>query len=214
MKDAVVYLKIDRNSVVRQPKVQLSDIAKLECSNKELLWKLKALEIYRFHPQKDKKKFHSSTAMGILKVMELIHKEYPNILVINEGEADFIIEYEQPPKLGSWFDKGKTAVLCLIIFFGSAYSIMAFNNDVSIMGMFEKFCTQVMGDAQSGMMTLQLSYCFGLLIGIMVFFNHVGMKKITPDPTPLQIQMRKYENDIDTTFIENASRGEHNIDVD
>ena len=45
------------------------------------------------------------------------------------------------------------------------------------------------------------------------FFNHVGRKKITPDPTPLQVEMRKYENDIDTTFIENSSRGGSNIDV-
>jgi stage V sporulation protein AA len=41
----------------------------------------------------------------------------------------------------------------------------------------------------------------------------VGRKKITPDPTPIQIEMRKYEKDVDTTFIENAGRGGHSIDV-
>ena len=49
--------------------------------------------------------------------------------------------------------------------------------------------------------------------GIILFFNHVGRKKITPDPTPIQIEMRKYEKDVDTTFIENAGRGGHSIDV-
>ena len=28
-----------------------------------------------------------------------------------------------------------------------------------------------------------------------------------------QIEMRKYEKDVDTTFIENAGRGGHSIDV-
>ena len=48
---------------------------------------------------------------------------------------------------------------------------------------------------------------------IIIFFNHVGKKKITPDPTPMQVEMRKYETDIDTTFIENAERKGHSIDV-
>ena len=41
----------------------------------------------------------------------------------------------------------------------------------------------------------------------------MGSKKITPDPTPMQVEMRKYEKDIDTTFIENAERKGHSIDV-
>ena len=64
------------------------------------------------------------------------------------------------------------------------------------------------------MTVLEVSYCIGLTVGIMVFFNHIGRKKITADPTPLQVEMRKYENDLDMTFIENASRGEKSIDVD
>ena len=210
----VIYLKPDRNSLVKQPKVQLSDVAKLECESQEILRKIKCIEIYRFEKPQKGKTSATNVIMSVLKVIELIHKECPGVLVVNEGESDFVIELEKTPVVGNWFDKAKTAILCVIIFCGSAYSIMAFNNDVDIMGMFEKFCTQVMGNATDGMMTLQVSYCVGLLLGIMIFFNHVGMKKITSDPTPLQVQMRKYEKDIDTTFIENASRGEHNIDVD
>ena len=32
--------------------------------------------------------------------------------------------------------------------------------------------------------------------------------------TPIQVQLRKYEQDVDTTFIENASRGGKEIDVE
>lgn len=90
---------------------------------------------------------------------------------------------------------------------------MAFNNDVGVSEVFAKFYMQVMGKETSGFTELEVFYSIGIAFGILVFFNHVGRKKITPDPTPLQVEMRKYENDIDTTFIENSSRGGSNIDV-
>ena len=70
-----------------------------------------------------------------------------------------------------------------------------------------------MGIGPGGVSELEVSYCIGLGLGIVIFFNHVGRKKITPDPTPIQVEMRKYETDIDTTFIENAGRKGHSIDV-
>ena len=90
---------------------------------------------------------------------------------------------------------------------------MAFNNDVGVADVFAKFYQQVMGTKSSGFTELEIFYSIGLAFGILVFFNHVGKKKITHDPTPLQIEMRKYENDVDTTFIENSSRGGSSIDV-
>lgn len=107
----------------------------------------------------------------------------------------------------------KTVLLCIIIFFGSAFTIMAFNNDISVTDVFDKLYGQVMGTKADGVNELEVCYCIGLGLGIILFFNHVGRKKITPDPTPIQIEMRKYEKDVDTTFIENAGRGGHSIDV-
>lgn len=205
-----LYLKIDRNSCVSHSKVILSDVAKIECENEVLLRKVKHIPVYNF----EEKSKHTTISMSILKIIELIHKEQAGVIVVNEGETDFVIEYQKAAKKNNSFDKIKTALLCVIIFFGSAFSIMAFNNDISISEMFDKFYLQVMGTETVGINALEISYCVGLSVGIMVFFNHIGTKKITADPTPLQVEMRKYENDIDMTFIENASRGEHNIDVE
>ena len=210
----VLYLKIDRNSCVEHPKVLLSDVAKIECENTEVLKKAKHLTLYNFETDNKGQKGHTTISMSILKVIELIHGLYPGVLVVNEGEADFVIEYQRKAKKSKALAITKTVVLCGIVFFGSAFSIMAFNNDISIPKMFDQFYLQVMGREASGTNALEISYCIGLTVGIMIFFNHIGFKKITHDPTPLQVEMRKYENDIDMTFIENASRGEHNIDVD
>ena len=47
----------------------------------------------------------------------------------------------------------------------------------------------------------------------MTFFNHFGKKKFSVDPTPIEVEMRLYENDLQTTLIENISRKEQELDV-
>lgn len=210
----ILYLKIDQNSVVKQHNVTLQDIAKLECTDEAIVRQLKQKKIYTFQePINPKKQKVIQQVFSVLKIIELIHEEYPNLLIQNEGESDFIIEYEPGPQKGKWLNVFLVTVLCIITFFGSAFTIMAFNNDVGVSDVFSKLYLQVIGTESSGVTELEICYSIGLAIGIIVFFNHVGKKKITPDPTPLQVQMRKYEKDVDTTFIENAERKEHSIDV-
>ncbi|MEE0884349.1 MAG: stage V sporulation protein AA, partial [Faecalimonas sp.] len=58
-----------------------------------------------------------------------------------------------------------------------------------------------------------LGYSVGLVAGILVFFNHFGKKKISVDPTPIEVEMRLYENDIQTTVIAEYSRKGQELDV-
>jgi stage V sporulation protein AA len=39
-----------------------------------------------------------------------------------------------------------------------------------------------------------------------VFFNHIGGRRITKDPTPIEVEMRTYERDVNTALIETAGR--------
>lgn len=214
MKECQIYIKIDRNTCVHQPKVLLSDIAKIECERQDILRKVKNLVVHNFNvPLKDGS-HHTTISVSVLKIIQMIHQVSPGSLIVNEGEKDFVIEYQKQSQKNAWLDKAKTVLLCIIVFFGSAFSIIAFNNDVSIVKVFNQFYYQVMGTMPGQISELEVCYCVGLAIGITVFFNHLGPKKITHDPTPLQVEMRKYENDLDMTFIENAGRKEHNIDVD
>lgn len=214
MRECTLYIKIDRNTCVHQAKVLLSDIAKIECERQDILRKVKNLVVHNFDAPLKDGSHHNTISMSSLKIIQKIHEVSPGSLVVNEGETDFVIEYQKMPKKNEWLDKVKTGFLCIIIFLGSAFSIMAFNNDISITEMFDQFYLQVTGIEATGINELEVCYCIGLAVGIVVFFNHIGPKKITHDPTPIQVEMRKYENDIDTTFIENASRKGHNVDVD
>lgn len=209
-----LYLKIDKNTIVTDRHVKLSDIAKMECADPAIVRQLKQKKIYTFQEAMDKKKQKNvMEVFSVLKIIELIHEAYPNVNVSNEGESDFIVEYIPNLKKPKGLNALKTVALCVVIFFGAAFTIMAFNNDISVTEIFTKFYKQVMGTESSGVTELEICYSIGLSVGITIFFNHVGKKKITPDPTPIQVEMRKYEEDIDKAFIENAERKGHSVDV-
>lgn len=211
-KSETLYLKIPQNTIVTDRHVTLGDIAKMECTDMSIVRQLKQKKIFSFQDVKKKEK-NVFQVFSILKIIELIHEDYPNVDVTNEGEQNFIVEYIPNPDKPKWLEVVKVVLLCIVIFFGSAFTIMAFNNDVSVPDIFSKLYLQIMGRESSGMTELEVSYCIGLSLGILVFFNHIGKKKITADPTPIQVEMRKYEQDIDTAFIENAGRKGHSIDV-
>ena len=65
----------------------------------------------------------------------------------------------------------------------------------------------------TGVMILEISYSVGLILGVTIFFNHFGKRKVTLDPTPIEVQMRLYEDQVETTVIRNASRKESGVDV-
>ncbi|NBH14386.1 stage V sporulation protein AA [Lachnospiraceae bacterium] len=209
-----VYLKIEQNVLVKEPSVILKDIAKITSTNRPLINKIKQLKIYHFRtPANQSKKKMQSEVFSVLKIIELIGEEFPNVEIQNIGEKDFVLVY-QPIEEVKWISYLKTAVLCVLIFFGSAFTIMTFNNDVGVGEVFMDFYQQVMGTESNGFTVLEVCYSIGLFLGIMIFFNHVGRKKITHDPTPIQVEMRTYEKDVDTTFIENCGRKGSSNDVD
>lgn len=214
--DETIYMKIDQNVLVSDSSVTIGDVASVTSSNEAMVRQVRQIKFFQF-PEKpvNGKKLPKvqRKVFSILKLVELIHKEYPNAEISNEGEADFVLEYKQGEDSKA-LEIAKTVLLSIVIFFGAAFTIMSFNNDIAITELFEKFYEQIAGVKSSGITELEISYCIGVSVGILVFFNHVGKKKLTPDPTPIQVQFRKYEQDVDTTFIENSGRGGTEADVD
>lgn len=203
-----LYLKIEQNCIVYERCVKLQDIASVECTDVGIRRQLLQEQIYHFHGN-EKSSFVQ--VFSILYIIRKIHEKYPTLEIENIGESDFVIRYVpvQEKKAVQYL---KTAIVCVILFFGSAFTIMTFIEDVSVLNVFSALYTRVTGQKYTGVSALEICFCIGLAIGIMVFYNHVGKKKITNDPTPIQIAMRKYEQDVDMTYIETSSRKEKNQD--
>lgn len=203
-----LYIKGDRNVEVTEQDVFLKDIVSMECSDKKFLPKLQAVKILKLHGNREQR-----YVVSVLEIIACIHAAYPEVEVQNLGEADIIVTYENqktPPYL--WHIL-KVAVVAAIIFLGSAFSIMAFNNDVGVTKLFGQIYELVMGKKSDGFTVLEVTYSIGLTFGILIFFNHFGKKRFTVDPTPMEVQMRLYENDIQTALVENASRRKEELEV-
>ena len=204
----ILYIKGKKNTEVSQKDVTLGDILSMECSNQSVVNRVKPLRILRI-PEKGQHRF----VISILKIVECIHKEIPNLDIQNEGEIDLIVTYEKPGKKNMLYHWAKVLTICTITFLGAAFSIMAFNNDVTVSKMFGQIYEQLMGKPSDGFTLLELTYCIGLIIGILTFFNHFGRKRFSVDPTPMEVEMRLYENYIQSTLIESYEREEKELDV-
>lgn len=203
MENETLYLKIDKNVQSKGNPVYLRDIASINCAKKPVENKVKTLRL-----PTEIIKGPGRYVFSVLDVIEVIQKEYPNLEINNLGEADFIITVEKdhaPSDVWSWC---KTIMICLLSFFGAAFSIMAFNNDVGVTTLFGQLYEQFTGTETSGFTILEISYSAGVGMGILLFFHHFAKKKGMSDPTPLEIEMRTYEDDVDMTLVESGNRKE------
>lgn len=205
-----VYFKAKRHTITGMSRVTMDDIGKWECTDSAVLGKIKALHLHRFEEkgQKNQMEFFS-----VLKVIEVIHRKMPEVEIESLGDPDFVVEYVKNQRENLWINRFKLWLLCVLIFFGSAFTIMAFNNDVDIMGVFRRFYEQVMGVEKPAASELEIAYSLGVAVGILVFFNHFGKRKFASDPTPIQVEVTKFRKDMDETLLENAEREEHEQDV-
>ena len=97
--------------------------------------------------------------------------------------------------------------VCMISFFGTViYHYGIYNNDVGINEVFTEVYRMCMGAEPGGMNTLEVAYSVGLAAGIIVFFNHIGGRRLTKDPTPVEVSINNYETDVEKTLIEQAGR--------
>lgn len=203
-----LYLKLNQISEIHEKRVFLKDIAEIYSDDPALMAKCRALKI-RTVPDDHNGRYVDS----VITVLEKIYELDPQIQVNNLGETDFIIDFQKPrpPRyLSAWL---KTAAVCLISFFGAAFAIMTFNNDVSVTDVFSEVFSLVMGYESGGFTVLEISYSVGLAVGIIGFFNHFAAIKLNTDPTPLEVEMRLYEDNISKTLIANDGRKESKIDI-
>lgn len=201
-----IYIKVPECIEVTNPNVQFSDFLTIYCKNKKIENEIKSMNFFTFDRE-------GQIVVSILKIIELITEKYPDIDIDNLGEEDFIIEYSTNAKHEKTKELLSTLFICIVAFFGGGYAIMAYNTDIGAKELFVYLSMLFLGNAKQGVLILSIFYAIGLTLGIILFFNHIGNKKLTKDPTPLEIQMRLYEKDISTTVIKDVSRKQESIEV-
>lgn len=203
-----IYLKISKSICTSNKIVTLKDMATIYCNDENIKNEVEQLNIYTFKSDSDSKIIISS-----LKLIELIEKAILNSQIVALGEIDTVIYYKKAKKENKLLTYIKIVLACLIAFFGSAYAIMTYNVDVSASELFLLLNKLILGKYPNGPTILEFSYSIGLSIGIFVFFNHFFTKKISREPSPLEVQMRLYEQDVNTAEVISSDRNKESIDV-
>lgn len=206
--NVTLYLKAEQNVELQSEDVYVKDIGKMTCSDEHILAKVKAIKLHHFKEGEPKRQ-----VISILKVIAEIEKTFPNVTVENLGEIDVLVELINVDRHKSPVQTVKIIFVSMISFFGTAFTIMAFHNDIGINEVFTKIYEMVMGQKSDGYSILELSYSIGLAAGIITFFNHIGGRRITKDPTPIEVEMRVYESDVNKALIETADREGKMLDV-
>ena len=223
MSGQILYMKCD--AYVESPKedVYLKDIASLQCVDEHILAKCKAIKVWHFNlkgikpgkrqgNKKQNKKAETRVVICCLKLVEKIEQICPGVQVEVIGETDVVLEYEISSKRGI-VSLVKVILVCLVCFCGTAFTIMAYHNDIGIREVFSEVYGIIMNQEAKGINPLEISYSIGLGAGILIFFNHVGNLKITDDPTPIEVSMKNYERDVNQTLVDVAGRKGEEVDV-
>lgn len=195
-----LYIKLEQNITVNEPMIVIGHIAQMWCKDKDVLSRCMALKLTNIPTQKGRYLY------SVFDVVQLIQQNYPDVEVENLGETDFIVEYGLNQKGNKIWEWVRTLFISIIIFFGAAFAIMTFNNDVGVSDVFQKIYHLVTGAESNGFTAIEIGYSIGLPLGILVFYNHFSKKKVTSDPTPLEVEMRLYEQDLNTAIIKDAER--------
>ena len=200
-----LYIQASQNVQVNHPHVCLQDIAELSCSNDKILNRIRVMPVVHFDHDKP-----GRYVISVIDLIRMIRQKEPSLNINNIGEPDFIITYQISSGSALVWEWCKAAFVCLTAFFGAGFSIMTFNNDVDVGSLFSQLYTQVTGKVSSGFTILEISYSLGISIGVLFFFNHFSGSRKTKDPSPMQIQMRLYENDVNTSIIETEEKSKSN----
>ena len=183
----MLYLQTERNIKITSPVVTLGDVAQLSCSDGAVLARNQVRRVA--HLPDDGYGRYVCSASTLVRL-------------VTEAEE----HVEDPRQKNTWISWCKTILVGILTFIGTAFSIMTFHTDIGVRELFLDVYTRFLPQMTPGFSVLEISYSIGIGLGVVLYFNHFGRRKFTQDPTPLEVEMRVYEDDIDTTIIEQNDR--------
>ena len=199
----MIYLQTEKNIKVTRQQVYLEDVAELSGNDKAQVQRCRKLKVKELPRGK-----YGRYTMDVIELVRLIEQNEENTEVTHMGEPRFLLTYEKTKKdsgVCSWI---KTIFVGMIVFFGTAFSIMTFHTDVDIPVLFHHIYHEVTGNVSDGFTVLEISYSIGIGLGVVLFFNHFGKFRISGDPTPMDVEMWTYEDQVNDTVMEKESREE------
>ncbi len=169
--------------------VTVSDLCDIVCDDN----KIKKLVVFIL-PKGEYKRYVITSIDITKKILEYDR----NIRVNISGITDTVVEYKKEVK-SSVLEKIKVLAISIVVFAGASTTIMSFHNETAIPEVFDQYYKLFFGVESHNAMIIDIPYSLGLAISIILFFNHVFGKRITDSPTPIEVEIVKYESDLAKT---------------
>ncbi|KAB2493715.1 stage V sporulation protein AA [Priestia filamentosa] len=192
-----VYIKMRHRVQVRpKEKITVGDVA-VVFTSKEEKEKIESLVIYKVN-EKDQ----NIIIIDVMRIIQAISREMENMEIQQVGPTQTIVEVVFERKRASlpFF-----IVVWLLLFIGAALAIMNFHEDVSMRAVHQRLFFILTGEQDETPLLLQVPYSIGLGLGMILFFNHVFKKRINEEPSPLEVEMFNYQQDLDRYVIINEN---------
>ena len=202
-----IYIKpVKKASIAERKSIYIKDIAEVFASENlaKRVKNIKLLEIKdKNDSQENKKNKKKNYLVTIIDIISAIDKTLPGHTINNVGEIDTVIEYSTEKKKDSKLIKVlKIIFVVAILAGGSSTAIMSFHSDAQMATVFENYYYIFFNEKVENPILINLPYSLGLAVGIIVFFNHFSGKKITEDPTPIEVEMSVYESEVTDNIID------------
>lgn len=142
-----------------------------------------------------------------LLIIRRIKEEFPDTELHLLGETDVMVEVAENPANRRtnppWILVGG---VCIILFFGAALAIMNFHADVSMPEVHRYLYFLITGQKNIHPYVMQIPYSIGIGLGMVIFFNHVTKRKFSKEPSPLEVEMFLYQQNIHEYMLRSAEQ--------
>lgn len=194
----IVYLRM-RHRIQKKlhDKVLLKDLAQI-VADPSLTAILQDLCVYEISEQDQ-----NIIVIDSIQVLKKIRNLNKNIEIQLIGPVQTIIEVIFKRRIMSI---PLFIVVWLLLFIGSALTIMNFHEDVSMQYVHQRLYKMITGKDTNKPLIFQIPYSIGLGLGMVIFFNHVFKKRLNEEPSPLEVEVFNYQQSIDQYVIMNENK--------
>ncbi|MHC0036054.1 stage V sporulation protein AA [Pseudoneobacillus sp. C159] len=191
--EKTVYIRL-RHRVIVNPEitVKLKDLA-LVITDDDYYQKLVDIPIHKITKQDN-----NIIVIDVMRIIQHITALYPktDIQIIGPNQTIIEVAYKKKGVSIPLF-----ILIWLLLFFGAAIALMNFHEDVSMKQVHQHIYQIITGRFNPHPLIFQIPYSIGLGLGMILFFNHIFKKRLNEEPSPLEVEMFNYQQNLDQYVI-------------
>ena len=140
----------------------------------------------------------SIVLIDMLRIAKTIRERFPGTQIELFGDPHVIVDIRTKEKKPRF---ALIALVWLLLFVGSGLAIMNFHEDVSMMEVHRTIYEMITGRKSEHPYLLQIPYSIGLGAGMVLFFNQLFKKKFSEEPSPLEVEMFSYQENLNRYVV-------------